>query len=170
MPEFEPGTSGLESSLPPLIVGLEPSVVSLQPGEETVLQLVVQGGTGSYRLPLALSFDPRRVFVIDILSAPGVNFLRSDVHAADGWIDLDVIVADGNRGRSGRGRLDGAGAGWRPGAPGLHIGRCCHRGRSGDPGGRPGRCAVHQDERDGSGTRNDACFTEVRRDFPSPSW
>ncbi len=98
VPEFEPGTSGLESSLPPLIVGLEPSVVSLQPGDETVLQLVVQGGTGSYRLPLALSFDPRRVFVIDILSAPGVNFLRSDVHAADGWIDLDVIVADGIEG------------------------------------------------------------------------
>ncbi|MDX2435540.1 MAG: hypothetical protein QNL88_00690 [Acidobacteriota bacterium] len=95
VPEFEPGTSGLESSMPPLIVGLEPSVVSLEPGAEVVLQLVVQGGSGSYRLPLALSFDPRRIWVVDILPAPGVNFLRSDVHAADGWIDLDVIVADG---------------------------------------------------------------------------
>ncbi len=95
VPEFEPGVSGLESSMPPLIVGLEPSVVSLVPGEETVLQLVVRGGSGSYRLPLALSFDPRRVWVADLLPAPGVNFLRSDVHAADGWIDLDVVVADG---------------------------------------------------------------------------
>jgi len=95
VPEFDPGVSGLESSLPPLIVGLEPSVVSLVPGEETVLQLVVRGGSGSYRLPLALSFDPRRVWVADLLPAPGVNFLRSDVHAAEGWIDLDVVVADG---------------------------------------------------------------------------
>ena len=95
VPEFEPGVSGLESSMPPLIVGLEPSVVSLVPGEETVLQLVVRGGSGSYRLPLALSFDPRRVWVADLLPAPGVNFLRNEVHAADGWIDLDVVVADG---------------------------------------------------------------------------
>ncbi len=95
VPEFEPGVSGLESSMPPLIVGLEPSVVSLVPGEETILQLVVRGGSGSYRLPLALSFDPRRVWVADLLPAPGVNLLRSDVHAADGWIDLDVVVADG---------------------------------------------------------------------------
>jgi general secretion pathway protein D len=95
VPEFDPMSSGLESSLPPLIVGLEPSVVSLRPGEETLLQLVVRGGSGSYRLPLALSFDPRRVWVADIQPAPGVNFLRSDVHAADGWIDLDLVVADG---------------------------------------------------------------------------
>ena len=95
VPEFEPGVSGLEGSLPPLIVGLEPSVVSLRPGEETLLQVVVQGGSGSYRLPLALSFDPRRVWVAEILPAPGVNFLRSDVHPADGWIDLDIVVAEG---------------------------------------------------------------------------
>ncbi len=95
VPEFDPVSSGLESSLPPLIVGLEPSVVSLHPGEETVLQLVVRGGRGSYRLPLAISFDPRRVWVADIQPAPGVDFLRSDVHATDGWIDLDLVVAEG---------------------------------------------------------------------------
>lgn len=95
VPEFDPMSSALESSLPPLIVGLEPSVVSLLPGQETILQLVVRGGSGSYRLPLALSFDPRRVWVADIQPAPGVNFLRSDVHAADGWIDLDLVVAEG---------------------------------------------------------------------------
>jgi general secretion pathway protein D len=95
VPEFDPMSSALESSLPPLIVGLEPSVVSLHPGDETLLQLVVRGGTGSYRLPLALSFDPRRVWVADIRPAPGVNFLRNDVHAADGWIDLDMVVAEG---------------------------------------------------------------------------
>jgi general secretion pathway protein D len=95
VPEFDPMSSALESSLPPLIVGLEPSVVSLHPGDEKILQLVVKGGTGSYRLPLAISFDPRRVWVADIVPAPGVNFLRNDVHAADGWIDLDLVVAEG---------------------------------------------------------------------------
>jgi general secretion pathway protein D len=95
VPEFDPMSSALESSLPPLIVGLEPSVVTLHPGDETILQLVVRGGTGSYRLPLAISFDPRRVWVAGIQPAPGVNFLRDDIHAADGWIDLDMVVAEG---------------------------------------------------------------------------
>ena len=50
--------SGLESSMPPLIVGLEPSVVSLVPGQETVLQMVVRGGSGSYRLPVGPLLRP----------------------------------------------------------------------------------------------------------------
>ena len=95
VPEFEPMSSASDSSLPPLIVGLEPSVVSLQPGEKTVLQIVVTEGEGSYRLPLAISFDPRRVWVDGLQPAPGVELLRSDVHAADGWIDLDLLVVDG---------------------------------------------------------------------------
>jgi hypothetical protein len=84
-----------ESALPPLVVGLEPSVVSLHPGDETLLQVVVQGISGSYRLPLALSFDSRRVRVVEVLPAPGVDFLRSEVHESDGWIDLDMVVTDG---------------------------------------------------------------------------
>jgi hypothetical protein len=95
VPEFEPMSSASDSSMPPLIVGLEPSVVSLQPGEKTILQIVVTGGEDSYRLPLALSFDPRRVWVDGLQAAPGVELLRSDVHAADGWIDLDVLVVNG---------------------------------------------------------------------------
>jgi len=85
----------IDPSLPPLLVGLEPSVVSLSPGQETILQVVVNGGSGSYRLPFGLSFDPRRVLIDDIRGAPGVEILRQDLNQADGWVDLDLVVTNG---------------------------------------------------------------------------
>ena len=93
VPEFVP-TENIDSSLPPILVGLEPSVVSLRPGQETVLQIVVRGGEGSFRLPVGLSYDPTRVWIHEILPAPGVEFLRNDVDPVRGWIDLDLVVAN----------------------------------------------------------------------------
>ena len=93
VPEFDPVGGEADSSLPPLLVGLEPSVVSLRPGEETLLQIVVRGGVGSYRLPLGLSFDPTKVAVSGVEAAPGVEFLRQDLDS--GWIDLDLVVTNG---------------------------------------------------------------------------
>jgi len=95
VPDFEPMVGEIDASLPPLLVGLEPSVVSLSPGQETVLQVVVNGGSGSYRLPFGLSFDPRRVLIDDIRAAPGVEILRQDVNQASGWVDLDLVVTHG---------------------------------------------------------------------------
>ena len=95
VPEFEPMVGEIDPSLPPLLVGLEPSVVSLSPGQETVLQVVVKGGSGSYRLPFGLSFDPRRVSIDGIRGAPGVEILRQDLNDTGGWIDLDLVVTDG---------------------------------------------------------------------------
>jgi general secretion pathway protein D len=93
VPEFEP-TESIDPSVPPILVGLEPSVVSLRPGQETVLQIVVRGGSGSLRLPLGLSFDPTKVWVHEVLAAPGVEILRQDVDQAAGFIDLDLVVAN----------------------------------------------------------------------------
>ncbi|MFV2072998.1 MAG: type II secretion system protein GspD, partial [Thermoanaerobaculales bacterium] len=93
VPEFDPVAGEADPSLPPLLVGLEPSVISLRPGEETLLQIVVRGGVGSYRLPLGLSFDPTKVAVSGVEAAPGVEFLRQDLDS--GWIDLDLVVTNG---------------------------------------------------------------------------
>jgi type II secretory pathway component GspD/PulD (secretin) len=92
VPEFVP-TESIDPSVPPLLVGLEPSVVSLRPGQETVLQVVVRGGSGSYRLPMGLSYDPARVWLHEILPAPGVDILRDTRDPAQGWVDLELVVA-----------------------------------------------------------------------------
>ena len=81
-------------SVPPILVGLEPSVVSLRPGQETVLQIVVRGGSGSFRLPVGLSYDPTRVWIHEILPAPGVEFLREAVDPGRGWVDLDLVITN----------------------------------------------------------------------------
>jgi len=95
VPEFEPVSEEIDPSLPPLLVGLEPSVVSLRPGQETVLQIVVRGGSGSYRLPVGLSFDPRRLLIEEVEAAPGVEFLRREVDSGNGWVDLDLVISNG---------------------------------------------------------------------------
>jgi hypothetical protein len=81
--------------VPPLLVGLEPSVVSLRPGQETVLHVMVRGGTGSYRLSFGLSFDPNRLSIDGVQAAPGVDILRDNLDAANGWIELDLLVLNG---------------------------------------------------------------------------
>ncbi len=93
VPEFEP-TDAIDISVPPMLVGLEPSVISLRPGQETVLQIVVRGGSGSFRMPVGLSYDPTRVWIHDILPAPGVDILRDAVDATRGWVDLEFVVAN----------------------------------------------------------------------------
>ncbi len=93
VPDFVP-TSDIDPSLPPLLVGLEPSVVSLIPGQETVLQVVVRGGSGSYRLPVGIAYDPSRVWVHDVMPAPGAEILRNSIDQAQGWIDLELVFAN----------------------------------------------------------------------------
>jgi len=95
VPEFEPVTGEIDASVPPLLVGLEPSILSLRPGQETVLQVVVRGGAGSYRFPFGLSFDPKRVSVDAVTAAPGVEILRDNLDTGNGWFDLDLLILDG---------------------------------------------------------------------------
>jgi general secretion pathway protein D len=93
VPEFVP-TEAIDPSVPPLMIGLEPSIVSLRQGQETVLQIFVQGGAGSYRLPISLSFDPTKMWVHELLPAPGVEVLNEVIDQARGFIDLEVVVAN----------------------------------------------------------------------------
>jgi general secretion pathway protein D len=93
VPEFVP-TDAIDPSVPPMLVALEPSVVSLRPGQETVLQIVVRGASGPYRLPVGLSYDPTRVWVHEILPAPGIVILSDTRDPARGWIDLELVVGN----------------------------------------------------------------------------
>jgi general secretion pathway protein D len=93
VPEFEP-LAAIDPSVPPMLVGLEPSVVSLRPGQETVLEIVVRGASGSVRLPVGLSYDPSRVWLHDVFPAPGVEILREVVDPGTGWIDLELVLAN----------------------------------------------------------------------------
>ncbi len=95
VPEFENDEQSMSVSQPPLVLGLEPSVVSLRPGQETMLQVVVRGGSESYRLPLTLSYDPTRLWVAEVMPAPGVELLANDVNTSQGWVELHAVVADG---------------------------------------------------------------------------
>ena len=77
----------------PILVGLEPSVLSLAVGAETSLQLVARGAPAEpYRLPLTVSFDPTRVAINSIATVDGVTARYQDLEPDDGWIELDLEV------------------------------------------------------------------------------
>ena len=97
--------SVIDSSNPPLIIGFEPSVVALGVGAETVLQLVVTNAPGSYRLPLGLSFDPRRISIESFVPAPGVDVMEGSIEVDDGWMTLDLMVIASQEGPQAVGAL-----------------------------------------------------------------
>jgi general secretion pathway protein D len=85
---------GVDPSSQLVRVSLEPSVVSLRPGEETVLQVMVAGGDGSIRLPLSISFDSQRVEVVGVESAPDVTLAGGGAAVDRGRLDLDLLLAE----------------------------------------------------------------------------
>ncbi len=77
----------------PILVVLEPSVLSLAVGAETSLQLVARGAPAEpYRLPLTVSFDPARVAIDSIATVEGVTARFQDLEPEEGWIELDLEV------------------------------------------------------------------------------
>jgi general secretion pathway protein D len=95
----------VDVSRPPLIVGLEPSVAALPSGSAIVLQLVVQGAPGPYRLPLGLSFDPGRVELESFEPAPGVDVMEGSIELDNGWLTLDLMVPSAHDGAQAIGAL-----------------------------------------------------------------
>ncbi len=79
-----------------VLVGLEPSVVSLAAGAETTLQLVARGAPAQgYRIPVTISFDAARVSIDSMATASGVTAISQDLEPDEGWIELDLEVASG---------------------------------------------------------------------------
>ena len=80
-------------------------MVALATGSEIVLQLVVQGAPGSYRLPLGLSYDPGRVTVQSFEPAPGVDVMEGSIELDNGWMSLDLMVPAAHDGAQAVGAL-----------------------------------------------------------------
>ncbi len=81
----------------PVTVGLEPSVVTLRPGQQALLQLVATGiDGGGYRLPLGLSHDPDRLTIDWIETADGVEMLDGRADADMGFAVIDLWVGPGD--------------------------------------------------------------------------
>ena len=76
----------------PLLVSLEPSAVSLRPGDESTLRLMLDSNGGTFRMPLTLSYDSERVQLEDVSVAPGVIEVGRNWNHQDGFITLDLIV------------------------------------------------------------------------------
>lgn len=92
--EDEEGAVGDDAS--PVLIGIEPSVVSLAAGAETALQLVARGAPAEpYRVPLTLSFDPGRVAIDSIATVDGVVASFQDLEPEEGWIELELEVGAG---------------------------------------------------------------------------
>jgi general secretion pathway protein D len=80
-----------------ILVGLEPSVLSLAVGEQSSLQLVARGApVEPYRLPLTISFDPSRVAIDSIATVDGVSARFQDLEPEEGWVELDLEVGSGD--------------------------------------------------------------------------
>jgi len=94
--EDSPDASTMENA-PPLMVTLEPSVVSLAPGEEAVLQVVVRDAPSAYQLPLGLSYDPARLAVESVQAAPGVTVTHDAIDDREGWVELGLDVPQGRQ-------------------------------------------------------------------------
>jgi len=78
----------------PVAFGFEPSIVSIQPGQETMMQLVAAGGGGTFRVSLDLTFDSNRMMVEEVMVAPSVALLTSEIDVSDGWITLEMVLPD----------------------------------------------------------------------------
>jgi hypothetical protein len=67
--------------------------MTMTAGEQRVLQLVTTGGIDSYRLALDISFDPKRVRILELAPAAGIAVLDHQLDDAEGWLSLDVMRA-----------------------------------------------------------------------------
>jgi general secretion pathway protein D len=91
-----------DASAAPLVIGLEPSLLSLPVGSESTLQLVARSGPSEpYRVPLTISFDPTRVVIDSIATVDGVVARVQDLEPGQGWVELDLEVGAGDAGAHG---------------------------------------------------------------------
>jgi general secretion pathway protein D len=91
--QLEPGELPLEG--PALVVGLEPSVVTVVAGGQTELQLVASGADAdAYRLSLDLSFDPKRIRILELDPGQDVAVLDHQLDDVAGGLSLDLMAAE----------------------------------------------------------------------------
>jgi general secretion pathway protein D len=83
-------------SMSPVLVRLEPAIATIASGQQLELRVVSVGGSGSFRMPLGLSFDSKRITVLDVDPSPGVLVAEQQLDLENGWFTLDLIVGEGD--------------------------------------------------------------------------
>ncbi len=86
----------IDLATPPVQLNLQPSVISLAVDDTTQIQIVGSGEYDNYRLPVTLTFDPRRIAVESVEAAPAIGVVEQVVDSEQGLIVLDLVVADGD--------------------------------------------------------------------------
>ena len=86
----------IDSYVPPVQLNLQPSVISLGVDTTSQIQIIGSGDHDNYRLPLTLTFDPRRIAVDGLEVAPAIGVVDQIIDSEQGMIVLDLVIADGD--------------------------------------------------------------------------
>ena len=86
----------IDLSVPPVLLNLQPSVISMGVDGTAQIQIVGSGEHDNYRLPLSLTFDPRRISVDSLEAAPAIGVVDQVIDSEQGIIVLDLVVAEGD--------------------------------------------------------------------------
>ncbi len=82
-------------SRPPVLVGLQPSVVSLELDQLATFQVVATGDFDAYRLPIDLTFDPSRVVIEGFDVPPAIGVLDRVIDNERGLVHMSLVVPIG---------------------------------------------------------------------------
>lgn len=94
-----PGADGggeIDFEAAPVLVNLQPSVLSMTLGREAEIEIVASGQYGAYQLPLGLSFDPEKIRIESVEGVDGASILKDSIDGQEGWMHLVLVVPDGD--------------------------------------------------------------------------
>ncbi len=75
-----------------LSLSLQPSLISLRPGATTKIRVVMEGPSGSFRVPVGVSFDASRVKIDGVSLGQGVEEEGAQEAPSAGWVNLNLAV------------------------------------------------------------------------------
>jgi len=80
----------------PILLNLQPSVISTAIGRELGIEIVASGQYGSYQMPVELNFDPDKVRIEGLEGLNGASILSESVDTGEGILQLSIVVPDGD--------------------------------------------------------------------------
>jgi len=80
----------------PLLLNLQPSVMSMNIGQEAEIEIVASGQYGAYRLPLGLNYDPEKIRIESVEGVGDASILQESIDGEEGWLQLVLVVPDGD--------------------------------------------------------------------------
>ncbi len=75
-----------------LSLSLQPGVISLRPGVTTKVRVVMQGSSGSFQVPVGVSYDASRLKIVNVKLGQGVEEKGAQEAPSAGWVNLNLTV------------------------------------------------------------------------------